>query len=66
MPRLQKKNFILRDLQNEIFYDAGVSNNLKTHQRFTKNAQDQIGHLIEWRPVNDKKSADRLMQLVKE
>ena len=64
--RVAEKNFILRDLQNEKFYNAGFSNNLQAHQRFTKNAQEKIGHLIEWRPVNDKNSAYRLMQLVKE
>jgi PAS domain S-box-containing protein len=64
--RIAEKSFILRDLQNEKFYRAGFSNNLEAHQRFTKNAQGKIGHLIEWRPVNDKNSADRLMQLVKE
>ena len=64
--RIAEKSFILRDLQNEKFYNAGFSNNLQAHQRFTKNAQEKIGHLIEWRPVNDKNSADRLMQLVKE
>jgi methyl-accepting chemotaxis protein len=64
--RIAEKSFILRDLQNEKFYDAGFSNNLQAHQRFTKNAQEKIGHLIEWGPVNDKNSADRLMQLVKE
>jgi len=56
MPGLLKKKLSCAIYRNEIFYDAGVSNNLKTHQRFTKNAQDQIGHLIEWRPVNDKKA----------
>jgi len=64
--RIAEKNFILRDLQNEKFYNVGFTNNLKAHQGFTKNAQEQIGYLIEWRPVNDKNSADRLMQLVKE
>jgi PAS domain S-box-containing protein len=64
--RIAEKNFILRDLQNEKFYNADFSNNLQAHQRFTKNAQEKIGHLIEWRPVNDKNSADQLMQLVKE
>jgi PAS domain S-box-containing protein len=63
--RIAEKSFILRDLQDERFYRAGFSNNLQAHQRFTKNAQDKIGHLIEWRPVNSKNSADRLMQLVK-
>ena len=47
--RIAEKNFILRDLQNEKFYNAGFSNNLQAHQRFTKNAQEKIGHLIEWR-----------------
>ena len=64
--RIAEKNFILHDLQSEKFYGAGVSTNLKAHQRYTKNAQDQIEHLLEWRPVNDRKSADRFMQLVKE
>jgi PAS domain S-box-containing protein len=64
--RIAEKSFILRDLQNEKFYNAGFSNNLQAHQRFTKNAREQIGHLIEWRSVNDKNSADRLMQLVKD
>src|SRR5210317_488335 len=64
--RIAEKSFILRDLQNEKFYNAGFSNNLKAHQSYTKNAQEKIGHLIEWRPVNDKNSADQLMQLVKE
>jgi PAS domain S-box-containing protein len=64
--RIAEKSFILRDLQNENFYSAGFSNNLQAHQRFTKNAKDKIGYLIEWRPVNDKNSADRLMHLVKE
>jgi PAS domain S-box-containing protein len=64
--RIAEKNFILRDLQNEKFYNAGFSNNLQAHQSYTKNAQEKIGHLIEWRPVNDKNSADRLMQLVRE
>jgi len=64
--RIAEKSFILRDLHNEKFYNAGFSNNLQAHQRFTKNAQEKIGHLIDWRPVNDKNSADRLMQLVKE
>jgi PAS domain S-box-containing protein len=64
--RIAEKSFILRDLQNETFYNAGFSNNLQAHQRFTKNAQEKIRHLIEWRPVDDKNSAYRLMQLVKE
>jgi PAS domain S-box-containing protein len=64
--RIAEKSFILRDLQNEKFYNAGFSNNLKAHQSYTKNAREKIRHLIEWRPVNDKNSADRLMQLVKE
>jgi PAS domain S-box-containing protein len=64
--RLADKSFILRDLHNEKFYSAGFSNNLKAHQGFTKNAQEKIGQLIEWRPVNDKNSADRLRQLVNE
>jgi PAS domain S-box-containing protein len=64
--RIAEKSFILRDLQNEKFYNAGFSNNLQAHQRFTRNAQEKIGHLIEWRPANDKNSADRLMQLVNE
>ena len=64
--RIAEKSFILRDLQNEKFYNAGFSKNLQAHQRFTKNAQEKIRHLIEWRPVDDKNSADRLMQLVNE
>ena len=64
--RIAEKSFILRDLQNEKFYNAGFSNNLKAHQSYTKNAQEKIEQLIDWRPVNDKNSADRLMQLVKE
>jgi PAS domain S-box-containing protein len=64
--RIAEKSFILRDLHNEKFYNAGFSNNLQAHQGFTKNAQEKIGHLIEWRPANDRKSADRLMQLVHE
>ncbi|MGB9442571.1 MAG: PAS domain S-box protein [Desulfobacterales bacterium] len=64
--RIAEKSFILRDLHDEKFYSAGFSNNLQAHQRFTKNAQDKIEHLIEWRPVNGKNSADRLMQQVKE
>jgi len=64
--RIAEKNFILRDLQNEKFYNSGFSNNLQAHQHFTKNAQDKIGQLIEWRPVNDKNSVDQLMQLVNE
>jgi len=64
--RIAEKSFILRDLQNEKFYNSGFSNNLQAHQRFTKNAQEKIGYLIDWRPFNDKNSADRLMQLVKE
>ena len=62
--RIAEKNFILRDLQNEKFYNASISNNLQAHQRFTVNVQEQIGHLIKWRPVNEKNSADRLIQLV--
>jgi PAS domain S-box-containing protein len=64
--RIAEKSFILRDLQDEKFYNAGFSNNLNAHQRFTKNAQEKIGQLIEWRPVNDKNSADQLMRQVKE
>jgi len=64
--RIAEKSFILRDLQSEKFYSAGISNNLQAHQSYTKNAQEKIRHLIERRPVNDKNSADRLMQLVKE
>jgi PAS domain S-box-containing protein len=64
--RIAEKNFILRDLQNESFYNAGLSNNLQVHQRYTENAQEKIGYLIEWQPANEKKSADRLMQLVYE
>ncbi len=64
--RIAEKSFILRDLQNERFYNAGISNNLQAHLRFTKNAQKKIGQLIGWRPINDNNSADRLMQLVKE
>jgi PAS domain S-box-containing protein len=64
--RIAEKNLILRDLQNEKFYNAGFSNNLQAHQGFTKNAQEKIGQLIEWQPVNDRNSADRLMKLVNE
>ena len=64
--RIAEKNFILRDLQNEKFYNAGISNNLQAYQSYTKNAQEKIGHLIGWRSVNDKNSTNRLMQLVKE
>ena len=64
--RIAEKNFILRDLQNEKFYIAGISNNLQAYQSYTKNAQEKIGHLIEWRPVNDKNSTNRLMLLVEE
>ena len=64
--RIAEKSFILRDLQNEKFYNAGFSNNLQAHQRFTNNAQEKIRQLVEWRTVNDKNSADQLMQLVKE
>ena len=64
--RIAEKNFILRDLQNEKFYIAGISNNLQAHQRFTENTQEKIGYLIEWRPANDRKGIDRLMQLVNE
>ncbi len=64
--RIAEKSFILRDLHNEKFFNAGFSNNLQAHQRFIKNVQEKIGHLLEWRPVNDENSADRLMQLVKE
>jgi PAS domain S-box-containing protein len=53
-------------LQNEKFYSAGFSKSLQDHQRFTKNAQEKIGQLIAWRPVNDKNSADQLMRQVKE
>ena len=64
--RIAEKNFILRDLQNESFYNAGISSNLQVHQRFTENAQEKIGYLIQWQPVKERKSADRLMQLVNE
>ena len=64
--RIAEKNLILRDLQNEKFYNAGFSNNLQAHQGFTKNAQEKIGQLIEWQPVNDRNSVDRLMKLVNE
>ena len=64
--RIAEKNFILRDLQNESFYSAGISSNLQVHQRYTENAQEKIGYLIQWQPANEKKSADRLMQLVYE
>jgi PAS domain S-box-containing protein len=64
--RIAEKNFILRDLQNEKFYNAGISNNLQAYQSYTKNAQEKIGHLIGWRSVNDKNSTNRLMQLVEE
>ena len=64
--RIAEKSFILRDLQNEKFYNAGFSNNLQAHQRITNNAQEKIRQLVEWRTVNDKNSADQLMQLVKE
>jgi PAS domain S-box-containing protein len=64
--RIAEKSFILRDLQNEKFYSAGFSKSLQDHQRFTKNAQEKIGQLIAWRPVNDKNSADQLMRQVKE
>ena len=64
--RIAEKSFILRDLQNEKFYNTGFSNNLQAHQHFTKNAQEKIEQLMDWRPVNDKNSADRLMQLLNE
>jgi len=64
--RIAEKSFILRDLQNEKFYSTGFSNNLQAHQHFTKNAQEKIEQLMDWRPVNDKDSADRLMQLLNE
>jgi PAS domain S-box-containing protein len=64
--RIAEKNFILRDLHNESFYSAGISSNLQVHQRFTENAREKIGCLIQWQPVKERKSADRLMQLVNE
>jgi PAS domain S-box-containing protein len=64
--RIAEKNFILRDLQNEKFYQAGFSNNLQAHQLFTKNAQEKIGYLIAWRHDNANNDADRLLQLVDE
>ena len=64
--RIAEKNFILRDLQNERFYNAGTSSNLRVHQRFTENAQEKIGFLIQWQPVKERKSANRLMHLVNE
>jgi hypothetical protein len=59
--RIAEKNLILRDLQNESFYSAGISSNLQVHQRYTENAQEKIGYLIQWQPANEKKSADRLI-----
>lgn len=64
--RIAEKNFILRDLQNEKFYRAGISSNLLAHQRYTQNASEKIELLIQWRPANERNSTDRLMQLVKE
>jgi PAS domain S-box-containing protein len=64
--RIAEKDFILRDLQNEKFYRAGLSNNLQAHQLFTKNAQEKIGYLIAWQPDNANNDADRLLQLVYE
>ena len=64
--RIAEKNFILRDLQNEKFYSAGISSNLLAHQRYTQNASEKIELLIQWRPANERNSTDRLMQLVKE
>ena len=57
--RIAEKNFILRDLQNESFYNAGISSNLLVHQRFTENAREKIGYLIKWQPVKERTSADR-------
>ena len=64
--RIAEKNFILHDLQNESFYKVGIASNLRVHQRFTENAQEKIGYLIQWQPVRERKSVDRLMQLVNE
>ena len=64
--RIAEKSFILRDLHDEKFYNAGFSNNLQAHQGFTKNAQEKIGYLIDWRPATGENSADRLKQLMKE
>ncbi len=64
--RIAEKNFVLHDLQNEKFYNTGLSNNLRMHQRFTENAYEKIEHLIALRPAVDRNSAERLKQLVKE
>jgi PAS domain S-box-containing protein len=64
--RIAEKNFILRDLQNEKFYQAGFSNNLQAHRLFTKNAREKIGLLIAWQPDNANNDADRLLQMVDE
>jgi PAS domain S-box-containing protein len=64
--RIAEKNFILRDLHNESFYKAGLSSSLQAHQRFIENAQEEIGYLIRRQPGKERKSADRLMQLVNE
>jgi methyl-accepting chemotaxis protein len=64
--RIAEKNFMLRDLQNERFYQAGFSNNLQDHQLFIKNAQEKIGYLVAWQSDNAKNEADLLLQLVDE
>jgi len=64
--RIAEKNFILRDLQNEKFYQTGFSNNLQAHRRFTKNAREKIALLTAWQPDNAGNDAVRLLQLVEE
>jgi PAS domain S-box-containing protein len=64
--RIAEKNFILRDLQNERFYKAGVTDNLKAHQRFVESAQGNIEYLVAVPPAKVSDSADRLRQLLKE
>jgi PAS domain S-box-containing protein len=64
--RIAEKNFILRDLHSEDFFNAGFSNNLKAHQHFTEDARGKIDYLVKWRPPNDRISGDRLMQLMGE
>ena len=66
MPGLLKKilSFAIYRMKNSI--TQAFQTTSRPINAITKNAQEKIGHLIEWRPVNDKNSADRLMQLVKE
>lgn len=64
--RVAEKNFVLRDLNSDLFYNSGSSKYLKEHRTFISLAQDEIRNLINLSPKGVQNKAKELMTLVDE